>query len=717
MNNYESPISTQSETKSNKTVWLIIGGCLALFLCLGCLGVFGLGVAGWQYYGAEILAQAEATETAWETRNDEYSTAVAATPIATDENRGNVLDPVPTKTPVPADTAVSTPIPATTSALDIDVPPEINQQPIPARAYGDLLTLLTADYPTHDYFETAVRLGGEDLGERTVTGEAYAVGDTRQFYNDPDRITATLMGMTDHAYFWVEEGLEYEFADVQEAADKFENEYYGRLIDLFGDVWMPGMDNDPRISILHTSDASEAELGHFTSEDEYPRSLFSRSNEQEMVYLNMGELRLHSDYYYATLVHEVQHLIQWHVDPSETVWLNEGLSQLAEIYLGYDDTAETRDYLEEPDTRLNNWNYDDDQVYRHYAAAYLFSVYLWEQFGDEAIRDLSRHPANGLASVHAILQTYAPSITLEQLLANWAAANFLDDPNAGTLFNYENLNFRRPSMKHTLEQGETLDVVNEINQYGVHYIDLSDLRGETTITFAGDTAVNLIDNSPNDGQQFWYSPAVNEMNASLITTFDLTNADAATLRYNVWHQLEEDYDYAYVSISTDDGQTWELLVPADASAGAFGPSYNGSSANKANQSEGWLKESISLNSYVGQQVQVRWDVLTESSIAEQGFAIDDITIPELAFYEDVETDLQAWQADGFLPVGYQIPQHWSVLLIEEGPDPSVTTMTLNELNQGKWIVDIGKGGGVLVIMPQAPFVNNPAQYWLNITQE
>ena len=498
---------------------------------------------------------------------------------------------------------------------------------------------------------------------------------------------------------------------VQEAADKFETEYYAPLTHLFGSVWTPGIDNDPRITILHTKEAVDAELGHFTSEDEYPRRLFSQSNEQEMIYLNMGELRLNSNFYYGTLVHEVQHLIQWNVDSSEAVWLNEGLSQLAEIYLGYDDTADSDDYLEEPDTRLNSWNYEDDQVYRHYAASYLFAVYLWEQLGDEAIQDLSRHPANGLAGVHAILRQYKPDMTLEQFLANWAVANYLDDPDAGSLFAYENLRLKRPSMKHTLDRDESLDTVNEINQFGVHYIDLNDLRGETTITFAGDTAVNLFENAPTNGQQVWYAPAVNEMNATLTIPFDLTNAESATLEYDVWHQLEDEYDFAYVSISTDDGQSWELLFPDDATAGEYGPSYNG-------QSDGWINEKISLDTYVGNDVLVRWDALTESSIAEQGFAIDDIGIPELDIFYDVETDLQGWQADGFLPVGHQIPQQWSVMFIEEnGPEPIVTQLVLNDLHQGKWTIDIGKGGGVLAIMPQTPFVSSSANYWLNITLE
>ncbi len=722
MNNYDGlPNQSQIESKTNKTIWIIGGGCLLVFLCFGCMVVLALGILGWQLYGEELIVSAEATEQAWNSRNGSYEATIAATTTLTSENRNNALDLAPTNTPLPPDTAVpeNTPEPEPTVmiSLDIDVPAEIYQEPIAPRAFTDLQALLSADYPTHDYFETAVRLGNEDLGERTVpSSEQYEIGDTRRFFVDGTRQEATLMGLTEHAYFWVEEGLDYEQADVQEAADKFESEYYGRLVDLFGDVWNPGIDHDPRISILHNVEAVESELGHFTSEDEYPRSLFSQSNEQEMIYLNMGELRLGSDFYYGTLVHEVQHLIQWNVDASEAVWLNEGLAQLAEIYLGYDDTADSADYLDEPDTRLNSWNYDEDQVYRHYAAAYLFSVYLWEQLGDEAIQALSRHPANGLAGVQAILQQFAPDITLDQLLANWMVANYLDDADAGPLFSYDSLRLKRPSMKHSLDRDESLDTVNEINQYGVHYIDLNDLRGETTITFAGDTAVNLFADAPSGGQQYWYAPAVNEMNATLTIPFDLTNADKATLKYNVWHQLEDEYDFAYVSISNDGGQRWELLFPDDATAGEFGPAYSGKSGS--NQNDGWVKENISLNSYVGNEVLVRWDVLTESSIAEQGFAIDDIAIPELELVYDLETDLQGWQASGFLPVGHQIPQQWSVIFIEEnGPKPVITPLELNDLNQGKWILDIGKEGGVLAIMPQAPYVNSPANYWLNIAQE
>ena len=47
------------------------------------------------------------------------------------------------------------------------------------------------------------------------------------------------------------------------------------------------------------------------------------------------------------------------------------------------------DYLGAPETRLNTWLPDGgDEIFAHYGAAYLFVVYFWEQYGDQAIQDL-----------------------------------------------------------------------------------------------------------------------------------------------------------------------------------------------------------------------------------------------------------------------------------------------------------------------------------------
>ena len=81
-------------------MWIVGGGCMLLFLCFGCMVIFGLGVAGWQLYGEELLVSAEATEQAWNSRNGSYEATLEATSASSDENRNNVLDVAPTATPL-----------------------------------------------------------------------------------------------------------------------------------------------------------------------------------------------------------------------------------------------------------------------------------------------------------------------------------------------------------------------------------------------------------------------------------------------------------------------------------------------------------------------------------------------------------------------------------------------------------------------------------------
>ncbi|MBE2222591.1 MAG: immune inhibitor A [Anaerolineae bacterium] len=647
---------------------------------------------------AAVAVVAEATS---QTPPSETETAVPAANSTLPSTNPPAL--APTKPP-------PTLVPLSATLLPPDA---IDQQPVPSRAYTDLELLLATDYPINDYFLTAERLSASKFGDRTITSPQYKLGDTQTFITDSGNIEATLLGITEHAYFWVEDGLDYNLGDVQSIANRLEADYYPRLVNLFGQEWQPGVDNDPHFSILHLAGESNAsELGYFSSIDEYPQTLYSDSNQQEIVYLVMGNLELGEDLYFGTLVHELQHLIQWYVDPNESTWLNEGLSQLAELYVGLD-TATAIDYTHRPETRLNSWDYESDAVDAHYSGAYLYSVYVWEQLGETAVQELSRHPANGLAAVQAILQGYAPERTLSDFSADWVAANFLDNPNAGSQFFYEHLDLGRPSFEwriKELPQEKTFT----LEQYGTHYIDL-DVRGPLTITFAGNTTAPLINSDPRSGEQIWYAPGQDETNAQLTAAFDLTELNSATLTFAAWYDLEEEYDYAYISISTDEGASWDLLVPDHTSAGEFGPSYNGRSEFENDHVDGWVKETISLNSYVGQPVLVRFDVLTDSAISGQGFALDDLTIPELGFQDNAEEQATEWEAKGFVQIGKQLPQQWAVQFIEPlGPDPQVTRLMLNELNQGQWQLNVGKKGGVLAITPLTPYVDSPADYWLTI---
>jgi hypothetical protein len=689
-----------TESNQNKTWLYIFGGCLVIFLCLACVTALGFGGLVYYFYTEETVATVPTAEAT--------ATAVPTKPIPTIEILPSATSiPAPDETPTAVEpTATAVPQPAFTA------PDDITQLPIPDQAYADLERLYESNYPAQDYFETANRLGKYNISERTVTAPAYEVGDTQTFFTDDGPITAVLMAAEGNAYFWVDDRLDYNQKDVAEAARRLMTDYYPRLTNLFGQEWQPGIDNDPHFSILHLSgEADGSELGFFSDTDEYPRTIYDESNEEELVNLIMGPLELDEDLYYGTMVHELQHLIQWSMDSNETTWLNEGLSQLAEIYMGLE-TADTYDYLRQPEIRLNTWDYEDETVDAHYAGAYLYSTYLWEQLGEDAIRELSGHPANGMASIRAILAGYDPSRDLAQFTADWAAANYLDNPAAGPAYYYRSLDFGRPDLEQRVAEPE-LDEIKELNQFGVHYIDL-DYRSDSTVTFAGDTLVNLIDSPPRSGDKMWYAPAQNDSSLQLTAAFDLSQVERATLKFSAWYDLEEEYDFAYISISTDNGQTWDILSPENMRVGEFGPAFNGRSADRANNQDGWVKEAISLNSYIGQTVTIRFEVLTDSAVTGKGLALDDISIPELGYQTDVEGGNDGWAAEGFVQTGWQIPQQWAVQLIEDGPNPTVTRLPLNQFNQGQWPLTIGKGGGILVIIPLAPFTADPTNYWLQI---
>jgi hypothetical protein len=270
----------------------------------------------------------------------------------------------------------------------------------------------------------------------------------------------------------------------------------------------------------------------------------------------------------------------------------------------------------------------------------------------------------------------------------------------------------RPSHVIELKEGP-FDTVQEINQYSVDYVELN-MSGERTISFAGNTRLALTEVPPHSGEQMWFVPAVDDTNARLTGAFDLSGLTQATLSFWAWYDLEEDFDFAYVNISTDNGQNWRLLVPDHTTPGEYGPSFNGRSQDERDNEGGWVPETISLNSYVGQQILIRFEVMTDPAVTGQGFAIDDISIPELDYATDVELSHDGWQPEGFVQSGWLLPQLWQVRLIQFGSPPQVIPLTLSEQNQGQWTVNLGAEGGVIAITATTPLTEQATAYWLVI---
>lgn len=58
-------------------------------------------------------------------------------------------------------------------------------------------------------------------------------------------------------------------------------------------------------------------------------------------------------------------------------------------------------------------------------------------------------------------------------------------------------------------------------------------------------------------------------------------------------------------------------------------------------SNGWIQEKMDLTPYAGQQIQIRFEYLTDDGPVYTGFFLDDIEIPQLDYREDAEIE-QRW---------------------------------------------------------------------------
>ena len=253
----------------------------------------------------------------------------------------------------------------------------------PDRAFAARL----ADTPTTDtdYWSLYGQLeseSGEPATREPVQGPTeHQAGDVHTFWMGDEEqqryweIDAELRIKTQDAYFYVDTTAEVDEDDLQYAADLFQSQILPTNRRAFGTEWSPGIDNDPRITILITNQMPFGIAGYFGTSDEYPREMKPRSNEREMFtitddYLGRRELLA------ELLSHEYQHMIHWNQDHSEATWVNEGLSTLAEEINGYGGVLGQWAFWRDPDMQLTHWAEDAADRTRNYAASKYYLSYL-----------------------------------------------------------------------------------------------------------------------------------------------------------------------------------------------------------------------------------------------------------------------------------------------------------------------------------------------------
>jgi hypothetical protein len=266
-------------------------------------------------------------------------------------------------------------------------------------------------------------------------------------------------------------------------------------------------------------------------------------------------------------------------------------------------------------------------------------------------------------------------------------------------------------------------VTTTVHQYGADYIELQAGQGDMVVNFTGSTAVRLVNNEAHSGSYQWWSNRGDESDSTLTRAFDLTGLEQATLQAWLWYDIEDDYDYAYVEVSTDGGQTWDILPGKytsdhNPSGQSFGHAYTGKSGVEADAPEDsetkpqWVLEEMDLTPYAGQQILLRFEYITDDAYNSPGFCVDDISVPELSYHYDAEKE-DGWVALGFIRTDNTLPQRYLVQLIESGAETRVRRIELDEAQRGQWVIEDFGGEveqAVLVVSALAPKTTELAGY-------
>ncbi len=597
-----------------------------------------------------------------------------------------------------------------------------NASPIGAPAViGDEYTITVSDDGLGvDYDETFVVVLDGTYGIILIEKAAYDSYDgTNYTFPNPNGC-------------WRDEDV-ISHAQLQYLLNEFDNNIYSTVAEVFGDP-LPRGDEGQKTWILifnirdesyYDCDQTSYIVGYFSASE-------SSENNKNIMHIDSYDWgnRVGPDVdrpflYEGAFAHEYEHLVHFDIDPDEPSWVDEGLADLAGFLCGYGHwDGHIFNYIAyHPMTSLTFWG----SGLEDYGASYLFQLYLFEKFGGAAFTSaLVQEQENGIEGIEKTLAAFGYTDTFDEIFDNWTIANYLDDTRkAGGKYGYETL-----EMGSADSRGATIEWVLtnywwgdpseapfgvpsdwffgiEPQPYTAHYFRFFNSKA-TDVMIDGDDFSGTL---PNGGSFEWYSGADTWAWRSFYQSFAIP-AGGATLNFYTFFEIEDDWDYGYVEVyDQDTGERYTLDAPGTVDYVAHGQDNPNTPAGReptdyeaagrwhgfTGYSGGWVPVSMDLSSFAGHNIDLYFTSWQDGAFTLQMMYVDDISIPEIGFFDDVEAGEDGWTSTGWYVTDGILNNGFNVVTIdtkwvptERYPEPagnnamelhSVNTMDVDPLSQ------------------------------------
>ncbi len=592
------------------------------------------------------------------------------------------------------------------------------------RQYPTLEAIRNLEIPVWDYADTITRFGWGSATEAPAPSppilqlgnrETFYISDADRSYPEP--VTAELRGMTDNVLIWVQESAAFWRQRSQLTAEWVEANVIERFGQLLGYQQPPGIDGDPRFTVLMISVPGFWHGGYFDTGSLVPKALFPQSNEREMMVVNLvydDGSPVSDSIIRSTIAHEYQHMLLHFRDPNEESWLDEGLAVFSEYVVTDFDALTTyaESFLQAPNTSLTTM-YQSPDVYADYGAAGLFIVYITERFGEEIFARLHGESRDGWSGVQQALRDHDGALA-DEVFADWVLANYFLDAGRGYGYGELDTALASPQPTATLRSFPAVHR-GRLPQYSAEYIEV-DARGAAALSLRLTQApeARLIDSAPAEGDHIFYGVTSNLSNSRLTREIDLRDVSTAWIEFKVWFNLAEREEYAHVTFSLDDGNTWDFLRGEH--MGSIGPDGEAIPPHYTGSSGGWLDERIGLTAYTGRRILLRFEMITRGITTYQGMAIDDLRIEAIDLYDGFEAPDGAWIAEGWIRTDNRLPNNTWLQVVQETEEGLETTRSLMA-GPGDMRVDLlpAADRALIAISPVVPRTARETEYTLEVS--
>ncbi|MSQ24303.1 MAG: hypothetical protein EXR58_07120 [Chloroflexi bacterium] len=513
---------------------------------------------------------------------------------------------------------------------------------------------------------------------------SYSVGRIDRFWIAQERppghfeIEARLRAISRHAYWYVEIGANVSDGALGRSSAAFEDTIYPAVRRLVGSEPFPGIDNDPRITILNGNVPGVA--GYVSSDDEYARASSPFSNQREMVYINTRSLEPGSTTYLGVLAHEFTHLVSKGLGSSEPSWLNEGLAEAVSIRVVPERPDSHAAFFAHPEIPLLLWTAGPAGG-EYYESASLFVRYFLDRLGDAALHPFLARQERGVAGLDRFLSRSGGPATFAALFREWTVANIVGSSSSPAVPHYRSPLPVAPRIQ-ALKAGA--HVSDSVGQFGTQYYELPALA---SLHFSGRASLLRLEANPESPRAFWYSGHEDASVASMTRRVDLSSLDRPVLSYRAWFDVEDGYDFAYLSISEDSGRSWALIrtdamSDGNLSGNNLGSGYTGRSGG--GPAATWIAESVDLGPYAQRSILLRFSYVTDDAISREGIALDQIRIGGSGAAGG--TDMSSgWTLQGWDRVEAELPQQWSIqMVLFDGQDVQVEDVPVGASGSATW---------------------------------